>query len=232
MATDYSQAERRALVGLEPLEYGDGGSLTAPAEASLISVADLRAYLYLEHQQDDALLETLLASATRQIEVYTGQVVTPRSRRATYSLRDGRRLPPNILIPENLHGYSPGGDAFPGDGIFSIAGLAEDLTAVTLGDMVAAPGVANVGLKIFPAGEWARGLEHDGAFLTAEWMPASLSDSDYRNREIIKQAILMLVGGGYENRESETAMAEVRLNPVVNRLLLPLRRHRGWRGWR
>ncbi len=236
----YTHAEARAAVGLSPFEFGNiegskYGTLAIPAIAAFLvsgafRVTELKNHLNLEHGEDDDMLLQLINSAIEQVEIFTGRIITPRIRQASYKKDRDRSLPANVLLPEKIYGFDPSSDAAPGVSVFHLRGHADDMSEVSLSAPMFAPGVSNVGLRLWLTDGWPDELSHEGAFLTVEYVTDTVLQVASGVSDIVKQAVKLMVGGAYENRESEVMPGRIEANPALMRLLHPLRTLRNYRG--
>ncbi len=237
----YTQAEARAAIGLPPFEFGNQdasryGSVVVPGSVPFITnvfpVSDLKNYLNVEHSEDDVLIASMANAACQQIEVFTGRVLIPKVRFASFARQYGCPLPPNVMLPETIYSFDSSSGSAPASNLFHMEGHSESLSSAIVASPIFAPGVAGVGLRIWLADGWPSELDHDGAFLTIEYVPETELRSDGPFLEILIQAGKLLIGGSYENRESEVGVGRIETNPAVQRLLRPLKVLRNWRGSR
>lgn len=181
--------------------------ITAPAPA--VSLAEAKLHLRVEHDSEDALIETLIAAATGNLDGkdgILGRALMPQTWRMKLSAfpADDIVLPLPPLISVDSIGYTDSDDA---------AQTFEDFT-VDLADGT-----------ITPDDAWPTGTDVVVTF-TAGY-PGEETDSPPGPNGVpapIKQAILLLVGHWYANREAVTPQAANELPMAVQWLINPYRR--------
>ncbi len=225
----YTQAERLGLPGQRP-DYVAEAQVSDLVYPTLVSLADAKLQLNVDHSEDDGLIQTYVNSAYHQIETYTGTRLILRKLRASYTRR-GSELPPSVAVPDGVNEL----DLEVGNlgtqidyANFNFKLLARDgkITQWTQSNYKFAEGDAGFGVKVFPSSDdWPDSVKHAGAFAHIVYCPKVLTAGSSLARETIKQVVLMLAAGAYEARESESSGFEIKANPALVRMLLPITRH-------
>lgn len=159
--------------------------VTPPAEAP-VSLAEVKAHLRIDADDEDALLVSIVEAATGQIEARLGRALVTRTVRQTF-----RRFSPVLRLA-----------ASPVQSVTSVVYL--DAAGVERTVAASAYRVEGIGdaATIVPVTSWpATGSEPDAVGVT---YVVGLGDADDVPAEI-RSAVRMLAGGLYENRESSTA---------------------------
>ncbi len=183
--------------------------LLTPPALEPVSLADLKLFLRVEHDDDDDVIAALIAAARVHVEAQTRRALIAQTWRLVRDVWPASgRLP---VLPAPLIEITAI-RVFGADGPPQLV----DLEGVAI-DTVSAPAVLTFERSALPApGRLAAGIEIDlaaGYGETPDDVPAPL-----------RQAIQMLVAHWYENRGVIAASGEVASMPVsVSSLIAPFR---------
>jgi uncharacterized phiE125 gp8 family phage protein len=178
--------------------------LLTPPAAEPLSLGEVKEFLRVEHEADDAMIESLIASARGEVELATRRVLVTQTWRIVL-----HRWPPSgrIVSPASPLRTLEAARVFDSDGD------AEALdTGAFLLDTSSVPGMIAFSRGVLPTpGRALAGIEFDvtAGYGEAADVPAPLT-----------QAIRLLVARGYEHRDRIVPDA---LPETVARLIAPFR---------
>ncbi|BBE74566.1 head-tail connector protein [Oharaeibacter diazotrophicus] len=161
-------------------------TIVTPPTETPVTLADIKAHLRIDFDDEDALLVSLIEAATGQIEARLGRALVMRTVRQTF-----KRFSPVLRL-----------SASPVQSVASVAYLdAANVDRTLSASAYRVEGVGDVA-TIAPVTPWpATGSEPDAVAVTyvagygdAEEVPGA-----------IRNAVKMLAGGLYNHRESTTA---------------------------
>lgn len=174
--------------------------VTAPTELP-VSLATAKVHCRVDHDDDDALILGLIEAATSHVDGWTGIL--------------GMALEPQVVRWRLGRTFSP----MPRGVLTLPLGPAVSIGSISYVDdagadqTVAPAGYELVGERLHPVGEWPSGTDFVVTYTAGRGTPQS-----------VRQAVLLLVGHWYRNREATTAGGEVNLPHAVDALLTPWRR--------
>lgn len=175
--------------------------VTTAADEYPVNLDEAKAHLRVEGEEEDALIDGLIAAATVQAEtVYTWRAFVTRQYTLTALASSARRISGRVWLPmppvQSVESVTVDGVA-----------TGEYTLFPTMGMLELASGVSAASTLV---------VEYTAGYGDATTVPAP-----------IKQAILLLVGHWYENREAVVLATQPAKVPLgVESLLLP---YRAWR---
>ncbi len=178
--------------------------LIAPPAAEPLALADAKNYLRVEHEADDALIESLIAAARREVELATRRVLVSQTWRIVlHRWPAPRRVSSPVNPLRELLAVR----------VFDVEGgsIEANLAGAVL-DSASMPGVVDLTNVALPApGRALAGIEIDlrAGYGEPEEVPAPLV-----------QAVRLLVAQAYEHRDR---VAPDGLPDAVARLIAPFR---------
>ena len=161
--------------------------LTVAPATSVISVADAKARLAIETTEDDALIQVMINSATDFCEQYTGRYLI--SQTAEYSLDDLQTDLKYLEIPSHS-----------ATNILLVQYIDESGADVTLGSQEFFIDYEGMPLRVAPVDTWPTIRKKGFNNLTFTVVEGYGSAGDVP--EAIINAVALLVGHQYKNRES------------------------------
>lgn len=173
-----------------------------------VSVDDVREHLYIDHNDDDAQLEAFITAARLWAEGYTGRQFNT----ATYVWNFDEWPDDTIVLPKP-----------PLQSVTSVKYYDTSNTQQTLGTTLydVATNTPHGEIRLGYQDTWPTLRGHrDDIEVT---FVAGYGDDAADVPQTIRNAIMMLVGTMYENRE-ETTTAQVRVVPMGARALLDIER--------
>lgn len=198
-----------------PLATEANGDLPAPdttGDTGLVSLAEAKRHLALDHDDDDDLITAMIAAAVVEVEKCTNQEIDAKDLFSFYSGGDRELMIPRWPVTEvtTVYGIDESND--------ETALAATDWRAFTRYGYRAVLIDADT-VKDYMGPDQEAGL--------AAWkVEYSVGGSpDPRVRAVAKGAVLKLVGGHYEARESESVGPIINMNPAVERMLRPICRN-------
>lgn len=174
--------------------------VTAPTDLP-VTLAAAKTHCRVDHDDDDATILGLIEAATSHVDGWTGVL--------------GMALEPQVVRWRLGRTFSP----MPQGALTLPLGPAVSITSIAYTDdagaaqTVAPAGYELIGEKLFPADAWPSGTDFVVTYTAGRGTPQS-----------IRQAILLLVGHWYRNREATSAGGEANLPHAVDALLTPWRR--------
>jgi uncharacterized phiE125 gp8 family phage protein len=184
-------------------------SLFTPPSAEPVALAEMKAFLRVEHDADDALIASLIAGARTHIEARTRRALMTQGWRLTRDVWPAGGVLPLLpapvaaLLAVRVYRVDGGADLID-TGLFAL-------------DRAAAPAVLTFVRTAMPApGRPRGGIELD--------ITAGYGDDPEDVPAPLRQAIRLLAAHWYENRALVTASGEVASVPAsVAALLAPYR---------
>lgn len=194
--------------------------LITPVTRQPITLEEAKMHLHVDHDEENDLIEQLIASATDFVSGrngYTGRVLLPQTWRVFFEgFCDSMilPLPPLINIDSVQYRDTSGNYQTLSDSVYSVNDASEPACMIlNSGQSFPSTGTAWDAVKIE---------------FTAGYMPADVnSPTDPRSGvpAAIKAAIKLIVGDLYQNREAQALVngAKYEPNPTVQALLYPYR---------
>lgn len=186
--------------------------VVSPPTLEPVTLMQAKAHLRVDSSDDDALITRLIESAREHVENVTRRSYIQRVYRMTMDEFDEVELPfpPAISVSSITYKDANGATQTLSTSVYEVAT-----------DSELYPGIVRLAYNQ----EWPETLDQPGA-VTITWTagygssgsPTDLGQDDIP--EAVKQAILIVLGDLYENREARTDLAKYR-NPTVDRLLAP-----------
>ena len=186
--------------------------MTSAPAAEPISLAEAKAHLRVDGDEEDALISSLILTSRLHIEAALGIALVTQSWRLVLD-----RWPKSASVPVPVHPLQAVAEVR----VFAADGTPDVVAAQSyIVDVASTPGrIIRAGASWPPPGRAAGGIEIDftagyGADATSVPQP-------------IRQALLLLVAHWYEHRDPiEIGAAETAIPQAVSRLLAPFRSRR------
>jgi uncharacterized phiE125 gp8 family phage protein len=196
-------------------------TVTTPPSGTLVSLAEIKSYLLIEHNQDDELLLALLASATEHAQRECGLYFLPQTVEVAYSERDLWKLDEKDRHGEETRLEIP---VWPMRSLTSISYLDTNGATQTWAADKWQLWVAYRPPLLSPVyGERWPGLRR-GAF-RALWLSCAVGAASASVvPDAAKQAIKLIVAQNYGNKgDGRDPSGELGIPPAANRFLSYLR---------
>lgn len=188
-------------------------TVTVPPASEPVTVAEAKSHLRVDISDDDTLIGSLITAAREYVELFTGQSFIQRTYRAdVVNFASAIRLPRGPVIsvssvkyydtssPETLTTWAASNYYLHNDILWRVEGVS----------------FPSVGSRV----------DNVQITYTAGWLDQSSPRAD-ATPQAIQQAILLLVGDLYENRESQVLYpGQLLENRAFQMLLNPYRNHR------
>lgn len=211
----HGRAARPSIVRLTDTDVG--GVAADAVDGALVTLAEGKRFLNLDHDEDDSLVTALIHAGEAEAEGFLNRDLRARNYQAVFGV-DGTS--PQFFSTgrpaasvSGVYGWNSAGvlttlDSEGEDREYAVrAGRGGEKVVVLDSDA----------LSLYAAGN------DDGDLLLIDFTTADASSAALVGYHAIKRAVLHKVAGGYEARESQVQGAPISDNPAVERLLRPYR---------
>lgn len=220
MGTIPQGSGRAAIPSIVRLTDNDVGAVPEGAvDGILVSVSEAKAFINLDHSDDDAIITSLIHAAESYIESCLNRDLRARNYQAVFTTED-------VRYPETNYYWATGRPAasvsavkmWNSEGVLTtLDGMGEDAVYAVRngrgGELIVAIDTEEIS-KYSPGND-------AGDLMLLEFSTVDASSANLKGYHAIKRAAMHIVAGGYEARESEMQGPVVNVNPAVDRLLCP-----------